>query len=127
MAEPERVDVLGRFVTYRKLRVAQYMQITEQMQRHSEVKIGHMNDDFIRNRLTATMESFVWGMVGDRVEVKVPLDWWQAFKERWFPLWALARWPVVYWGQTWQAVELVNREFPPDRDTIRVLWQGTNW
>lgn len=24
----------------------------------------------------------------------VPADWWQAFKERWFPDWALERWPV---------------------------------
>ncbi|HEY3499508.1 MAG TPA: hypothetical protein VGK73_32685 [Polyangiaceae bacterium] len=23
-----------------------------------------------------------------------PLDWWQAFKGRWFPQWALKRWPV---------------------------------
>lgn len=24
----------------------------------------------------------------------IPADWWQAFKERWFPKWALKRWPV---------------------------------
>lgn len=24
----------------------------------------------------------------------VPEDWWQAFKERWFPKWALRRWPA---------------------------------
>ena len=27
--------------------------------------------------------------------VSFPADWWEAFKERWFPSWALARWPVV--------------------------------
>ena len=27
-------------------------------------------------------------------EFFVPTDWWQAFKERWFPRWALKRWPV---------------------------------
>lgn len=26
--------------------------------------------------------------------LKVPADWWQAVKQRWFPKWALERWPV---------------------------------
>lgn len=25
-----------------------------------------------------------------------PADWWQAFKARWFPGWALSRWPVKW-------------------------------
>lgn len=25
---------------------------------------------------------------------EVPADWWQHFKQRWFPAWALERWPV---------------------------------
>jgi len=31
-----------------------------------------------------------------RQEVKYPADWKQAFKERWFPKWALKKWPVQY-------------------------------
>ena len=27
---------------------------------------------------------------------KAPSDWWEAVKERWFPAWALKRWPVCY-------------------------------
>ena len=27
-------------------------------------------------------------------EESVPVDWWQHFKQRWFPTWALWRWPV---------------------------------
>lgn len=27
-------------------------------------------------------------------EISYPSDWWQAFKERWFPKWAKAKWPV---------------------------------
>ena len=33
--------------------------------------------------------------VGEKY-VSYPADWLQAFKERWFPKWALAKWPVVY-------------------------------
>ncbi len=29
-------------------------------------------------------------------EVRYPADWWQAFKDRWFPAWAKERWPVRY-------------------------------
>lgn len=29
-------------------------------------------------------------------EELVPADWWQAFKARWFPVWALERWPVSH-------------------------------
>lgn len=30
------------------------------------------------------------------IEFKAPLDWWQAFRERWFPRWWLRRHPVRY-------------------------------
>jgi hypothetical protein len=40
-------------------------------------------------------------VAGERVkEIKYPLDWWQAFKERWFPKLFLRRWPVKY--HTWK-------------------------
>lgn len=36
-------------------------------------------------------------VAGERVkEIAYPLDWWQAFKERWFPKIILKRWPVRY-------------------------------
>ena len=31
-----------------------------------------------------------------RQEVRYPDGWWEALKERWFPRWALSRWPVIY-------------------------------
>jgi len=32
----------------------------------------------------------------DVAELRKPHDWWQAFKERWFPSRALKLWPVEY-------------------------------
>lgn len=29
-------------------------------------------------------------------EAKCPADWWQHFKKRWFPFWALKKFPVKY-------------------------------
>lgn len=37
--------------------------------------------------------------VGDKMEkyhIQHPLDWWEAFKERWFPKWLTKRYPVKY-------------------------------
>ncbi len=28
--------------------------------------------------------------------LKTPANWWEHFKQRWFPRWALKRWPVLY-------------------------------
>ena len=30
------------------------------------------------------------------VDIEYPADWWQAFKERWFPQWMINRWPIKY-------------------------------
>lgn len=34
-------------------------------------------------------------------EFSYPKDWWQAFKDRWFPKWALKRWPVEKTRKVW--------------------------
>lgn len=36
----------------------------------------------------------VWARPLGTQRVVYPRDWWEAFKHRFFPLWALARWPV---------------------------------
>jgi len=44
--------------------------------------------------LLAELRAFV--VVEEQVPLRleVPADWWEHFKQRWFPAWALARWPV---------------------------------
>lgn len=45
-------------------------------------------------------------MLGETLRSKTwrwPADWWQHFKERWFPAWARQRWPVVY---QWRRVDI---------------------
>ncbi len=42
------------------------------------------------------MRDYLWGEKPEYKEVSYPADWWQAFKERWFPKWAKRRWPVEY-------------------------------
>lgn len=44
-------------------------------------------------------------------------NWWDAFKERWFPAWAKKRWPVKYAMKKW-TIETVypnlNTQFPTE-------------
>lgn len=40
-------------------------------------------------------------------EIEYPLDWWQAFRERWLPNWWLKRYPVDC--IRWQ----IDRHYPP--------------
>lgn len=49
------------------------------------------------------MERAVWGQRGDSVTVSYPADWWQHFKQRFFPRWALKRWPVLKVHETYSA------------------------
>lgn len=52
------------------------------------------------DHMVLELHSSIWGEkqmekeVKAEVVVKHPADWWQAFKKRWFPGWALKRWPV---------------------------------
>jgi hypothetical protein len=40
------------------------------------------------------LEAHVFGERLDTIDIAHPADWWQAFKDRWFPTWAKVRWPV---------------------------------
>lgn len=48
--------------------------------------------------LIMSMHTYVMAMPDETIEIhrQYPADWWQAFKERWFPEWAKDRWPVCY-------------------------------
>lgn len=49
------------------------------------------------------IRGYVWSQdAGKNVSFKYPADWWQAFKERWFPGWLLKRYPVVYTHREFQ-------------------------
>jgi hypothetical protein len=63
--------------------------------KHADIR-QRMQDD-VRAMITE-IDTYVLGMPLERIEVhrKYPRDWWQAFKERWFPAWAIRRWPVAY-------------------------------
>ena len=46
--------------------------------------------------MVATLNRHMATLEADGPLLHTPADWWQHFKERWFPAWALMRWPVRY-------------------------------
>lgn len=46
--------------------------------------------------LVLRLSASVWGEDLPAKIITYPADWWQAFKQRWFPGWALKRWPVAH-------------------------------
>lgn len=47
-------------------------------------------------RMVEQLRASIYGQPVQSVEYKHPSDWFQAFKERWYPKWLLKRSPVEY-------------------------------
>ena len=82
-----------------KLRKLRYGLLTELTDEYLIEDIDFSNHwSFIKDTTMMRIKGFVWAE-DERVkrqEVKYPRNWWQAFKERFFPGWVLKRWPVEY-------------------------------
>jgi len=79
------------------------------------------------DRLVATMRTQMFGEQSAVKRVVFPRDWKEAFKARWFPDWALKRWPIVYEVVTFDAKILapraaLNVAIPPDRREYLIPW-----
>jgi hypothetical protein len=82
-------------VVAERVRFTMKERLADNLHRHLEVTSEY--DARIRETVVR-MASYVLAMPKERIQIHEawPEDWWQAFKERWFPGWALKRWPVKY-------------------------------
>ena len=53
-------------------------------------------EDWLTNRAVVQIRGFLWGRTIEQYEIRYPLDWWEAVKERWAPRWFLKQRPVSY-------------------------------
>lgn len=51
-----------------------------------------------RDIIITRFSGFFAGLADETINIerRYPADWWQAFRERWFPAFWLRRWPVQY-------------------------------
>lgn len=86
-------NVERKQVVLDKIRIGMALEFSEEMISDPVFKI----EEKIPGMFRAQLRGFLWGKtLPEREAVKYPADWWQAFKARWFPTWALLRWPVLY-------------------------------
>lgn len=70
------------------------VQLNPEMMQQSKIEVSDQVG-YYANMLVMRMTSMIWSRhVGDHV-VRYPANWWQAFKQRFFPYWARQRWPVL--------------------------------
>lgn len=95
-AEPETTTIEMKHRTYESSVVLEEW-LADEVQHEEIVRL------YNRTRL---LRSFVNLFVQDvyNESVTYPADWWQALKERFFPRWALAWWPVKYTKHTFDVV-----------------------
>ena len=83
-----------RTVTLEKLKFAMQQAISnELLNAHVDVQ-EHI--DWMTDQAVVSIRGFIWAETLESETFQWPADWWQAFKERWFPAWAKRRWPVQY-------------------------------
>jgi len=77
---------------------------------------AHLTVDEMARRLVMSLEHRLLRGVPteyqDEVAFSWPADWWQAFKERWFPRWLLKKYPVAYRTEV-VARKLVEHRYCP--------------
>lgn len=60
-----------------------------------DLKSTKVDVEQIAEIITVAVRGFQYGQKALKT-FRYPRDWWQAFRERWFPRWWLRRWPVAY-------------------------------
>ena len=82
--------------------------------------------NFLADEIAIQVVQAVYGHDLEVIECRYPADWWQAFKERWFPAWAKERWSVLYRHYRLTAKELYPKVSAP-RQEYHILLEKRMW
>ena len=77
-------------------------QISDDLGIHPDnIKVWEARDGLITQYLTVAMKVYLFEEQVLQDRVQWPVDWKEAFKDRWFPKWAKKKWPVRFEGRKW--------------------------
>ena len=96
-------------IVLQKVRVGMDMIVTDNMLMDSQSEIV---SDYVINGIRVSLRGYLLGEVVQHEEISYPRDWWEAFKERWFPKWAKIKWPVQY-RKTVMDAKAIYPDFQP--------------
>lgn len=120
-------EVIFQTIELELLKVNIVKYVTQEFAIH-HLKLSSRQDDFLR-AMVLKLEGHVLSENLERYEIEYPKDWWQAFKERWFPERLLEKYPVVYTQEIIDLKVLYPRlkvSLPEQQRTYRLeKWIGT--
>jgi len=96
-------------------------EMTDYLAIEPEVSIMPM----IADDLCVEVRAHIYGRTASQDEVRHPMDWWEALKDRFFPQWAKRRWPVAYMVYTMTARELYPKVKLPNQSPVIVVHTST--
>jgi len=67
---------------------------------NGRVLAQHLNDSLSYDVLYRMVAYILEAQPPKEIVYRYPLTWWDHFKEEWFPVWALSKWPAVYRTET---------------------------
>lgn len=82
-----------------------------------------LDTEYVSNMFRMRLRGYIWGETGKSTIIKYPMDWWQAFKERWCSPWFLNRFPVKYKIHTINTTTLYPTfkiSMPKERHTLHL-------
>lgn len=91
----ESADIVQNKVVLEQLKFYAVSMIRQKGLTLNNIKLD-INDEysFMAGDLAMTLSAMVMGEKQTVQLEKVPLNWWEHLKERWYPNWAIDRWPV---------------------------------
>jgi hypothetical protein len=110
---PEATYTKERFVVLEYLSDAIVAELAEEFGEPATVTISDHGNWFVDQVVMRVVQSIFTREI-DEFTVEYPADWWQAFKDRWFPEWAKKRWPVEKRVTVITAREMLPKMASPD-------------
>jgi hypothetical protein len=84
------------------------------------------HEDIMRQQMVCSLETSLLAMDEDEFVAQWPENWWQHFRQRWFPAWWLKKHPVKLWFVREKKYGKVFLSVFPDRAT-KYQGQRMNW
>lgn len=126
MNENDTAEVPYKEIILERLTYAAQTHLSERFAIEPKVSVDYLRPEF--RGMTATIRQDILCHKLETVKVKYPRDWWQSFKERWFPEWMLEKCPIEYERKKLEARVLLPKiDIPADQYEMYLHLVEENW
>lgn len=109
-------------ITLEAIELAVHKQLSQEGWQGLKLRADNMMD-LVSGQMTLSLRATIMGRTNQEFNISYPQDWWQACKDRWFPAWAKARWPVRRTYHSVKVQELYPTVAVPAWNPKLVIWK----